>query len=362
MSSASRKARTLQVASLRAAYEKELADGTAAFFAPRAELCPWCGSTRLGERLRTTDLLQHKPGVFVLDRCQDCGHVFQNPRLNERGLAFYYRDFYDGLGEERLGGLFGGRTATYHSRAKSVRPYVAGAAEWLDVGTGHGHFCATAQAMLPAVTFDGLDHSEGAELAERAGRVRRGHRGAFPELAAGMAGSYDVVSMFHYLEHSTDPQRELEAAHTVLRPGGLLVIDVPDPESRFARLLGRWWLPWLQPQHLHLAPAANLRRRLTETGFTVLAEEHTEAHDAVDLVAATWVALDASAPREDLPWLPTPPNAWRRAARTAVLLAGIPLLLAATTLDRTTARPLAGRLRLTNAYRLIATRGDDSPR
>ncbi|MER7957794.1 class I SAM-dependent methyltransferase [Streptomyces sp. NPDC096030] len=361
MSSVSRKARTLRVAALRSAYGKDLAEGTAGFFAPRALVCPWCGSARLGEHLRTTDLLQHKPGVFTLDRCHDCGHVFQNPRLNETGLAFYYRDFYDGLGEERLGGLFGGRTAAYRSRATSLQPYLAGAAaEWLDVGTGHGHFCENARSVLPAVAFDGLDRSEGAELAERAGRVRRGHRGTFPELAGPMACSYDVVSMFHYLEHSTDPWRELEAAHTVLRPGGLLVIDVPDPESRFARLLGRWWLPWLQPQHLHLAPAANLRRRLSETGFTVLAEERTEAHDAVDLVAATWIALDALAPREDLPWLSSPPGPWRSAARTAVLLAGIPLLLAATALDRLAARPLAGRLRLTNAYRLIARRGPEA--
>ncbi|MFD6876401.1 MULTISPECIES: class I SAM-dependent methyltransferase [unclassified Streptomyces] len=356
MSSASRKARTLRVAALRAAYRKELAEGTEVFFAPRAHRCPWCGSARLGGHLRTTDLFQHKPGDFALDRCHDCGHLFQNPRLNERGLAFYYRDFYDGLGEERLGGVFGGRAGSYRSRARSVRPHLAGPAEWLDVGTGHGHFCESARGELPAVTFDGLDRSDGAELAERAGRVRLGRRGSFPELAARLPGSYDVVSMFHYLEHCDTPQRELEAARTVLRPGGLLVIDVPDPESRFARLLGRWWLPWLQPQHLHLAPVANLRRRLTETGFTVLAEEHVEPHDPVDLVAAAWVALDAVAPREDLPWLSSPPGVWRRSLRTAVLLAGVPLLLAATTIDRLAAGPLAGRLGLTNAYRLIARR------
>ncbi|MFD0268067.1 class I SAM-dependent methyltransferase [Streptomyces sp. NPDC127106] len=344
------------MAALRAAYRRELAEGTGVFFEARQHRCPWCGSARLGGRLRTTDLLQHKPGEFSLDRCHDCGHVFQNPRLSERGLAFYYRDFYDGLGEERLGGVFAGRTAAYRARAESVRPHLAGPAEWLDVGTGHGHFCASAGEVLPDVVFDGLDRSDGAELAQGAGRVRHGHRGAFTELAGRLPGAYDVVSMFHYLEHATDPQAELEAAQAVLRPGGLLVVDVPDPESRWARLLGRWWLPWLQPQHLHLVPVGNLRRRLTETGFTVLAEEHAQAHDAVDLVAAAWLALDGLAPREDLPWLPEPPGAARRVLRGAALLAGVPLLLAATLLDRTVARPLAQRWGLTNAYRLVARR------
>ncbi|MEU5811009.1 class I SAM-dependent methyltransferase [Streptomyces sp. NPDC047718] len=352
------------MAALRTAYLRELAEGTGAFFEARQHRCPWCGSARLGGRLRTADLLQHKPGEFSLDRCHDCGHIFQNPRLSERGLAFYYRDFYDGLGEERLGGLFAGRTAAYRARAGSVRPHLTGPAEWLDVGTGHGHFCASAAEVLPDVVFDGLDRSDGAELAQRAGRVRRGHRGSFTDLAAGMTGAYDVVSMFHYLEHSTDPQGELEAAHAVLRQGGLVVIDVPDPESRWARLLGRWWLPWLQPQHLHLVPVANLRRRLAETGFTVLAEEHAQAHDAVDLVAAAWLALDGLAPREDLPWLAEPPGAARRALRAAALLAGVPLLLVAALLDRAVARPLAGRWGLTNAYRLVARRegpGTDRP-
>ncbi len=99
-----------------------------------------------------------------------------------------------------------------------------------------------------------------------------------------------------------------------------------------------------------------MRRRLAETGFTVVAEEHGQAHDAVDLLAAVWIALNAVAPREDLPWLSPPPGLLRRALRTAVLVTGVPLLLAATLADRLTARLFAGRLRLTNAYRLIARR------
>ncbi|MEU9246077.1 class I SAM-dependent methyltransferase [Streptomyces sp. NPDC048385] len=345
-----------EIEALRSAYQRDLAEGTDRFFEPPRTTCPWCHSGRLTTRLRTTDLLQHKPGAFVLDRCGDCGHTFQNPRLNDTGLEFYYRDFYDGLGEQKMSGTFGGRTRMYQGRARSMVPHDPTPKNWLDVGTGHGHFCEAAREVLPGTAFDGLDFTDGVELAAREGRVERAYRGAFPDLAPELAARYDVVSMFHYLEHSTDPDRELRAAHETVRPGGHLLIEVPDPESRYARLLGRWWLPWLQPQHLHFIPVANLRERLTGLGFTVVAEEHAEAHDPVDLLAAVWLALDHTAPHEDAPWLPHPPGALQKALRAALLLAGIPALIAGTFLDRFAVRPLSQRLRLANAYRIVARR------
>lgn len=344
------------VAGLRPAYRADLAGGVDRFFAPRRTACPWCGSDRLSTRLRTSDLLQHKPGRFVLDRCDDCGHTFQNPRLNSAGLEFYYRDFYDGLGEKKLGDTFGGRTTMYRQRAESLLPHEPAPKNWLDVGTGHGHFCEAARDVLPDTAFDGLDFTDGAEIAEREGRVEHGYRGSFPDLAPELDGRYDVVSMFHYLEHSTEPDRELRAAWRAVRPGGHLLIEVPDPESRYARLLGRWWLPWLQPQHLHFVPVANLRERLTGLGFTVVAEQHAEPHDPVDLLAAVWLALDHAAPREDVPWLPAPPGRARRALRAALLLAGVPALLTATLLDRFAVRPVSHRLGVSNAYRIVARR------
>ena len=282
--------------------------------------------------------------------------MFQNPRLSIPGLEFYYRDFYDGLGEESTGRLFAGRAKMYRRRAEALAPYADAPENWLDVGTGHGHFCEAARDVYARTAFDGLDFTDGAELAQSAGRVRRGYRGSFVDLAPSMSGGYDVVSMFHYLEHSLDPALELAAAHLALRPGGHLLIEVPDPQSRYARLLGRWWLPWLQPQHLHFIPVGNLRLRLHELGFTVLAEQHAEPHDPIDLLAATWLALDALAPRADGPWLPKRPGVLRRVVRGAITILGIPALLLAALLDRVVVLVSSRRLGVSNAYRLVARR------
>ncbi|GAA3077440.1 hypothetical protein GCM10020000_73820 [Streptomyces olivoverticillatus] len=153
---------------------------------------------------------------------------------------------------------------------------------WLDVGTGHGHFCAEARKIHPDTEFHGLDQGEGVRTAEREQRVTRAFRGSFPALTDQLADRYDVVSMHHYLEHTRSPREELAAAHTALRPEGHLLIEVPDPDSYYAVLLGRLWVGWLQPQHQHLMPIANLSSALSELGFTVVATDRSEPHMPVD--------------------------------------------------------------------------------
>ncbi len=348
--------RSERVAARRARYLEDLAQGLERFFEPRQTACPWCNSSCLCRRVRTTDHVQCKPGTFVLDQCCSCRHVFQNPRLNADGLDFYYRDCYDGLGEATMARLASSPLAVrlYRTRARALLPF-GRPSRWLDVGTGHGHFCAAARKIHPDTEFDGLDRGEGVELAARSGRIARAHRGSLIGLAGQLADGYDAVSMYHYLEHTIFPRQELAAAHTALRPGGHLLIEVPDPQSVSARLLGRWWGPWLQPQHLHLMPVDNLCGALTEQGFTVVATNRRDAHIPTDLTSAAVNVLKSVLPSEDLPWLPTRPGPLSRGIRATSLLAAAPALLTLVGVDLLLA-PLARRTGFANAYRVVARR------
>ncbi len=154
-------------------YAKATADGLDAFFEPKLDRCPWCRSSNLRRRLRSKELIQLKPGTFTLDECLACGHVFQNPRLNPAGLDYYYRDFYDGLGAEIAETMFALGGEANRIRADAVAKH-ATPGTWLDVGTGHGHFCLHAKEVLPDTVFDGLDMGDGIVAAEAAGRVRTG--------------------------------------------------------------------------------------------------------------------------------------------------------------------------------------------
>ena len=337
-------------------YQAELAAGVERFLEPRRDSCPWCGSTDLSVRLQTTDLHQRKPGWFVLEQCGTCRHIFQNPRLSPVGLDFYYRDFYDGLGQQGIERLFKIQAPLYRKRAEMLRPFTTPKA-WLDVGAGYGHFCQVARKVWPDTVFDALDQSASVEEAQRCSWAHRGYRGNFITLGDELSGRYDVVSMHHYLEHTREPFDELDIAAKILLPGGYLLIEMPDPDYRFNRVFGRTWSQWCQPQHQHMFPSDNLIRALADRGLSLVAVERGAAHlMSADLFASLGLLLNVCAPDPRLPWRVVEPTRWRRFRRITVLAAGAPLLTGALILD--TLLYLAVRhTRSGNAYRVL-TRKD----
>jgi SAM-dependent methyltransferase len=334
-------------------YQAELAAGTERFLEPRRESCPWCGSTDLSVRLRTTDLIQRKPGRFTLEQCATCRHIFQNPRLSPAGLDFYYRDFYDGLGRGSTQSLFGRLNRWYRQRAEMPKTFTTPKA-WLDVGTGYGHFCKLAREVWPDTVFDGLDQSDSVAEAQRLGWIDHGYLGTFPDLADELAGRYDVISMHHYLEHTREPLDELDTAAKVLASDGYLLIELPDPEYRFARVLDRMWFPWFQPQHQHMIPLDNLLRALTDRGLTPVAIERGAAHQAgTDLFLSLMLLLNVCAPNPRLPWLASEPTRWRQARHIAVWTASGPLFVITYLLDQLVGH-IVRRTRGGNTYRVLA--------
>ncbi|MCW7945376.1 hypothetical protein AAW14_26085 [Streptomyces hygroscopicus] len=336
----------------------ELAQGADRFRQPRREDCPWCGSTRLNIRLRAPGPARHRPGAFGVDECNDCAHAFQNPRFTAEGLAFHHHDFHDGragldsLAERLLAAH--GSARRHRAAARAMLPFPE-PESWLDVGTGQGHFPQAAKEVHPYTSFDGLDPTRRVEKARAAGRVEEAHRGHLtdPAILTRLSSRYDVVSMFHHLEHTSDPRAELRAALTVLRPGGHLLIEVPDPGCAFGTLLGRWWVSYGRPCHLHLMPLSNLLAELEALGCTIVTSDRREPHTPYDIAGSLALALDRVLPAPDAARRAVPSTVFRRRLRTALTGAAAPLVATAAALDHALA-PLLRRTRFSNAYRIIA--------
>ncbi|MDF3148172.1 MULTISPECIES: class I SAM-dependent methyltransferase [unclassified Streptomyces] len=207
---------------------------------------------------------------------------------------------------------------------------------WLDVGTGYARFPEVAKELFPYTAFDGLDPTYRVLHARVAERVEEAHVGNLTDarITARLRARYDIVSMFRHLEHTPDPREELRAALTVLRPGGLLLLELPDPRCVFALLLGRWWTPHSRPGHLHLLPLDTLRQELQSQGCTILSTDRRTPHIPYDLAATTSRALALV-----LPW--------------PLSRACAPLVAVAWALDHILA-PVLRHTRFSNTYRVVA--------
>lgn len=335
-------------------YQAELANGTDRLFERRSPNCPWCGSADIHTRLSSRDILQGKPGIFTLDRCGDCGHIFQNPRLSSTGLDFYYRDYYDGLGAKSAERLLRNMEKLYARRARMLRRHATTAPRsWLDVGTGYGHFCRTAKAIFPDTRFDGLDFGDGVLQGKERGWIDTAYHGSFPELAISLAGRYDVVSMHHYLEHTLDPHAELRAAAEVVAPGGYVLIEVPDPDSTPARLFGKYWSQWAQPQHLHMFPLTNLARALGAVGLSVVAVDRRRSDLGHDFLLATFILLKALGPDPRRVWARRPVTSIDYIRWITARALVPPAIVVGIALDMVLRPAIPHR---SNAYRILATR------
>ena len=73
--------------------------------------------------------------------------------------------------------------------------------------------------------------------------------------------------MFDVLEHVTDPKATLLEAHRILSKDGLLVINTPDAESFWAKILGKHWQLIMPPEHINYFSPKNLSEYLSKNGF-----------------------------------------------------------------------------------------------
>jgi SAM-dependent methyltransferase len=302
--------------------------------APRRADCPWCGSGRLRPRYRAAVPRPALRGASrpaprtpsAVDECQDCAHAFRNPVPTAEELA---------LPDPPDGPLPPARRRRHLAAARALLPFPE-PESWLDVGTGHARFPEAAREIFPYTSFDGLDPTPRVTRAQAAGRVEEAHVGRLtdPGTEERLRARYDVVSMFHHLDRTPDPRDELRAALAVLRPGGHLVVEVPDPDCAFGTLLGKWWPPHGRTRRLHLLPLDNLRAELESRGCEIVATDRRSPHTPQDLSAALSLLL-----------------AHRLPAR--LHRAAVPLVAAAAALDHILA-PLLRRTRFANTYRVIA--------
>ena len=234
--------------------------------------CPLCGGDDFRDVIAAVcDRVMRKPGRFSVQSCRHCGLVVTRPRPTAKALDFYYQGTYSGTANHQARALQTGGpgriAARYRLRAVQRWRSLGPGQQLLDVGCGYGTFASEARRGT-GCTATGIDVDAGCLLnALDRGEVTY-HCGTLETLAL-PPEQFDVISFFESLEHHADPVAALRAAHLLLKPGGLCVVEVPNFAGIWRRVFGSWWLPLLVPQHLVHFDPATLRRTLETAGFTV---------------------------------------------------------------------------------------------
>jgi len=239
--------------------------------------CPLCRSEQRSLFCRATDRFSPQSSErYSLQRCLDCGMVYLSPRPTEMDSPQFYQhaDYlpFASLGQE--GSVVGWlyrivRRLNLRWKRQLVDGYWRGAraakpGRLLDVGCGTGEF-------LSVMKREGWE-VEGLERDEHASAFARTRWGV-SVFTGGVENiprdsrSYDVITLWHVLEHLYDPARVLSILKLHLSAGGLLLIATPNVEGFDSRVYKENWIALDVPRHVNHFSSGSLNRLLTEGGF-----------------------------------------------------------------------------------------------
>ena len=244
------------------------------------QACDLCGHDGFTPRKIYPEYLLFTGERFQLVACQRCQLHFLSPRPDAATIGEYYPADYGahqnvprplrpwqraagGQGAPPPGPL--GRLHLYLRQQVSwyfIPPFERGG-RVLDIGCGSGK-------LLDTLKHLGWE-THGVEVApsavERA--CAKGHQVTVgtAETEAHDDGAFDVVYMWHVLEHTHHPSRALANAHRYLKPDGRFYLCVPNYRSLHASLFGRYWWSTDAPRHLYQFDRRTIRAYLERAGF-----------------------------------------------------------------------------------------------
>lgn len=223
--------------------------------------CPLCGGSAPKPLVQTWK-------EFRIFDCPSCGVAFSDPFRNP-GPEYYsqFEDLYPHQAQESTDPT----TFEYDEGLAFLKRSLTPGAALLDVGCGGGGFLNRARRAGFDVTGIDFNETRLRRVREKLG-LEKLHAQSLEEFSRTRPpAGFDAVSLFQVLEHLDRPAAWLGHIRSLLKPGGYLVVGVPNRERTFDPLVG----PGMEeldnpPNHLTRWTASALRGFLEKQGFEVL--------------------------------------------------------------------------------------------
>lgn len=224
--------------------------------------CPVCDDPKLLPVVEFPEL------VYV--RCAQCGLIYKSEQVERLGIP--YEDEYFKFNRAGFLKRWAHRVRKCMRQLRDCLVVTPDAKVVVDVGCSAGYVLEAGKRL--GLTPIGVDLSNFAVTLCRE-RGYRAELGSLDQIPL-ESNSVDILTLKHTLEHVNDPLAGLREIFRVLRPGGSVLIVVPDADKWKIALmprLGRDLRPELRGwQHHVYFSSANLRRALERCGFEVMHE------------------------------------------------------------------------------------------
>jgi 2-polyprenyl-3-methyl-5-hydroxy-6-metoxy-1,4-benzoquinol methylase len=213
-------------------------------------------------------------------RCEACEHVWLSPRPEASALGVIYPSSYYAYNYGEISRI--ARWGKARMDARKLGLILRGADEphrYLDVGCGDGRYLEVMRERgLPPGRIHGLELDAGvaSELRSRGFDVHDERVEATERFRPGM---FDLITIFHVIEHVESPAAVIERLASWLAPGGTLAVETPNIDSLDARLFrSGTWGGYHIPRHWHLFRTENLVRLLERAGLEVETTRYQTGH------------------------------------------------------------------------------------
>jgi SAM-dependent methyltransferase len=239
--------------------------------------CNFCNNEKTKLLYKTKDRMLKKADSleFYLHQCQECGLAYLNPQPEWKDLEYFYGgDYYTNA-------PIGGNHNIFYNLLRKFKRAVLGPPKYkfwdfnktegrfLDVGCGNGAYESYIIKDYSRWEFYGVEPSPDSFKVASTVKGFRVFNGNLEE-AHYNDNFFDVILMSHSLEHLPNPLAALKECHRILKPGGRLVIGVPNFDCPARRFFGSYWLHLDAPRHLfHFSPNV-LKAMLQNSGFSVV--------------------------------------------------------------------------------------------
>ena len=240
--------------------------------------CYLCQSEDYTHLQTAQEDLTGKPGDFSFVRCDQCSLVYQQPRLRLEHIKAYYDDEYIAHRKNQSWGVLKPFFEWLMSKLDRDKDAIVSGSislgsesRVLDLGCGAGSYLEYVRREYGARCV-GVDFKDLGEVIRQMGQHGAEidfHCGTLDEVDLDPA-SFDLITMWHFLEHDYSPLKTLERARTLLAPEGLMVIEVPRLDSVSHALYKERWPGWQAPQHTVALDKACFEQMLTKAGLEIV--------------------------------------------------------------------------------------------